>query len=206
MGYFGPFFYYTIYEICSEKLQGSTEQPVTIDDCIFRLHRRVVCSATRAKPTTVTRGLLLGQSCGLWSYETDGDYFEIKIPILLDLLDSDQKKTRLKRATIAGKKRLDKEEDKDKEVDVEEKPLQLLKFYIPEEINVTYQSVMGYPFWVIEHVAREAWPIYIADTKPGKDWPRFLSHYVKNAKENITALLESKAAESRLAEKYKDYE
>lgn len=118
LGYFGPFLYYTIYELCAEKLEKEHDRDVTCADCQFRFHRRVVCSATRAKPSTVVSGLDVGQSCGLWSYKTDGDYFEIKIPILLDLLESDQKKTRSKRDQNATKTRLEVEIEIEIEKDI----------------------------------------------------------------------------------------
>lgn len=185
LGYFGPFIYYTIYEICSEKLQGSTEQPIGIDDCIFRLHRRVVCSATRAKPSSVTRGLTLGQSCGLWSFKIDGDYFEIKIPILLDLLDSDQKKTRLKRDRFSAKKRLDKEEDKEEEVVVQKSTTTIEEFYVPDDIMQTLKTRLMYPESLITEIAHDAWLIYLGTDPTARKWPRFLTSYFKNEKERI---------------------
>lgn len=208
LGYFGPFLYYTIYEICSEKLQGSTEQPITIDDCIFRLHRRVVCSATRARPTSVSRGLDVGQTSGLWSYETDGDYFLIKIPILLELLDSDQKKTRLKRATIAGKKRLDKEEDKDKDKEEEANSIGCEVFSIPLRLMHDLKMLEGYPEKIITEVAKEAWLLYNASGDKKKDWKRFSAAYFKNEKQKIREriLNDPDEARERLIKKYEGSE
>lgn len=116
LGYFGPFLYYTIYEICNEKLEKRDDRVLIDADCEFRIHRRVICSAVRAKPSSVDSGMILGQSCKLWSFKKDGEFYEIKIPILLDLLESDQKKKRHKSATKASKKRLEEEEDKEEDI------------------------------------------------------------------------------------------
>lgn len=131
LGYFGPFFYYLIYEMCAEKLEKRlaakptdtvhrSDAGLEPDDCTFSFHQRVVCSASRAKPSTVGRALDAGQSCGLWTFSLNGVVIEISVPILLNLLDRDQKKTRLKRAQNAPKTRLDKDKDKDKEEDKDE--------------------------------------------------------------------------------------
>lgn len=101
LGYFGPFFKDTILEMCAEKLHQFDDRELTEEDCRFEFHRRVVESATRAKQSTVSRALVLGQSANFWKFETDGEYFKIFAPILLDLLDYDSKKSRARRAKIA---------------------------------------------------------------------------------------------------------
>lgn len=108
LGYFGPFFYYLIYELCAEKLEQELRTELTPEHCQFVFHQRVVCSASRAKPFTIGRALDAGQSCGLWSWELDGSYIKISMPILLNLLDRDMKKPRLKREKSAPNTRLDK--------------------------------------------------------------------------------------------------
>lgn len=117
MGYFGPFFYYLIYELCAEKLEQEESTSLSPDSCQFTFHQRVVCSASRAKPSTVLRALDAGQSCGLWSFELDGVYIKISLPILLNLLDRDMKKPRLKREKSAPKMRLDKSRIEESRVD-----------------------------------------------------------------------------------------
>jgi len=54
---------------------------------------------------------------GLWTFVLDEKQIKIKIPILLNLLDSDSKKARHTRATNATQSRLDKDKDKDKDKD-----------------------------------------------------------------------------------------
>jgi hypothetical protein len=118
LSYFGPFFYYTLYEICAEKLNRESDAELTENSCVFILHRRVIESATRARPSRIESALNAGQSCDLWTYKKVGDYFEISIPILLNLLDRDAKKPRSKRDHVAPKTRLDKDKDKDVHKDV----------------------------------------------------------------------------------------
>ena len=108
LGYFGPFFYYLIYELCAEKLENKLDAELTPECCEFVFHQRVVCSASRAKPSTVRRALDAGQSCGLWTFSLDGFQIKISIPILLNLRDRDQKRPRIKRDLNALKTRLEK--------------------------------------------------------------------------------------------------
>lgn len=115
LGYFGPFFKDTILEMCAEKMDRQTDRDLTADDCEFVFHRRVVESATRAKRSTVGRALDAGQSANFWRYSFDEEYIKISAPILLDLLEYDQKKSRQRRAEIAPGKRLEKSrEEKNK--------------------------------------------------------------------------------------------
>ena len=119
MGYFGPFFYYLMYELCAEKLDQKSKIPVTLEDCNFEFHHRIVCSASRAKLPTVRRALDAGQSCGLWTYFCDGSVIKISVPILLELLDRDMKNARKVRAKHAQDTRLDKDKELDKDIDIE---------------------------------------------------------------------------------------
>lgn len=128
LGYFGPFFKDTLLEMCAEKLDRKADRELTEDDCKFVFHRRVVESATRAKRTSVSRALDAGAKCNFWSYKADGDFFEISAPILLDLLEYDQKKSRQRRAPIVPEKRLRIEKNRieknreDKHGDCDEAP------------------------------------------------------------------------------------
>lgn len=137
MGYFGPFLYFTIYELCAEKLDKFEDRELTQDDCIFRFHRRVICSATRAKPSTVGRGMVLGQSCKLWSFKIDGNYIEIFVPILLELLEYDQKKSRQQRAEKAPRKRLEKEKETEAEEEKEKIKIQNYSVSTRQDIPTT---------------------------------------------------------------------
>lgn len=112
LGYFGPFFKDTLLEMCAEKLEQKSDRELTADDCTFTFHRRVVESATRAKRSTVVRALVGGQSANFWSFTEEGEYFKISAPILVDLLEYDQKKSRPRRAQIAPGSRLESEKEK----------------------------------------------------------------------------------------------
>lgn len=135
LGYFGPFFYYTIYEICAEKLEKIDGKELSKTSCEFRLHQRVVCSATRGKPTTVRRALDAGASCNLWSWELDGLYIKISIPILLNLLDREMKQPRRERGKSAAQTaaRIDKDKDKDKEQEQEEEVVVVFETKVSRE-------------------------------------------------------------------------
>lgn len=108
LGYFGPFFKDTLLEMCAEKLDRKTDRELSDDDCRFIFHRRVVESATRAKRSTVGRALVAGQTANFWTFTEDGEYFKIFAPILLDLLEYDQKKSRQRNALKVPESRLEK--------------------------------------------------------------------------------------------------
>ena len=107
LGYFGPFFYYSIFEMCAEKLDRKLDAKLTQDDCTFNFHRRVVCSTTRARPTTVVRALDAGATCGLWTYTLDREQIKISMPIILELLEFDLKRSRSSTVKTGPSYRLD---------------------------------------------------------------------------------------------------
>lgn len=190
--------YWLMIEILSQKFDG---------ECvIIELHEQELVKHLRIRSDCLVKELQKTWNSSLSLIERDGTLFRINAPILLDLLHRDYKRARTERVQSAPKNKELRIKNKEVEEEKATTAMPIQKFFIPEEINVTYQTVMGYPDWVIEHVAKEAWPIYIADSKPGKEWPRFLSHYIRNDKENITALIDDKISQQRLAEKYKDYE
>lgn len=121
-GYFAVFLYYTLYEMCAEKLDKFKDRSLAEVDCEFVFHRRVVESALRARPTTVRRVLDLGSECGLWTYSLNGELFKFNVPILLELLDYDSKKSRQDRARIAPGSRLESEPEPEPQSEPQSEP------------------------------------------------------------------------------------
>lgn len=140
LGYFGPFFYYLIYEMCAEKIEEKPVGSHSVDSFTFRFHQRVVCSAARAKLSTVLRALDAGQSCEIWTYTRDGSEIEVKVPIMLNLLDRDLKKPRSNRANVARKPRSDKDKDKDTDKDVDKELRKAIWCAYKESFNARYKT------------------------------------------------------------------
>lgn len=107
-GHFGVSSYYILIEMCAEKLEQKSDECLTDADCSFAFHQRVVRQSLRTTPTNLRHLLDTCQTLGLLTFDITDALVEIKMPILLNLLDRDQKKPRLNRVTDAGKKRLDK--------------------------------------------------------------------------------------------------
>lgn len=107
-GHFGVAGYYILLEMCAEKLEQKSDDCLTEVDLLFSFHQRIVRQNLRASLTNVRRLLDQCQTFGLLTFEITSDLIEIKMPILLNLLDSDQKKPRLNRVTSANGLRLEK--------------------------------------------------------------------------------------------------
>lgn len=108
--------YFLLIELCAEKLDKKEDEDLSEADCVFVFHRRVIESTLRLKLQGVIRLLDTCSTCGLLCYESDGNVIKISMPKLLEYLEYDQKKSRRKTAAIPPEKRLDKEEDKDKDI------------------------------------------------------------------------------------------
>lgn len=117
MGHTGLCFF-ILQEICTNKLQ-KPDNVLSEADCTFRFHQRLIRDKLRLNQTKMVRLLDICSVLGQLSYKLDGNMIEIKMPILLKLLDRDTKKARQQRATDAQLCRLDIELDKDKESDKE---------------------------------------------------------------------------------------
>jgi len=116
LGYFGPYAYGVIVQMCGEKLQRNKERELNESDCTFNFHERLVRQNLRASRTNVRRMLDQCQKLELLSYCDNGSFLEIKMPMLLKLLDHDSKKTRTKAERKQNESRLEeeKEEEEDK--------------------------------------------------------------------------------------------
>lgn len=108
LGHFGVAGYFILLEMCAEKLEQKSDESLTEVDLLFSFHQRIVRQNLRTSQTNLRRLLDICQTLGLLTFEVTQDLVEIKMPILLNLLDRDQKKPRLNRVTTATNKRLDK--------------------------------------------------------------------------------------------------
>lgn len=115
--------YFIIMEMCAEKLERpnglETDRKLSgslsDDDCEFSFHRRVVESALRLRRAAVERLLSCCQTSNLLTYSLDGELIKIKMPILLDLLDYDSKRSRTVRGGISKRSRLESESESESE-------------------------------------------------------------------------------------------
>lgn len=115
VGHGGATAYYFIIELCAEKLEKIPGRELSDNDCIFTFNQKVIQNVTRMKRKSIQNVIRIGAECGVWEAKANGNEIEIKMPILLDLLDRDLKGTRSRRAQDAQKPRpeLDIELDKD---------------------------------------------------------------------------------------------
>lgn len=109
--------YFLLVEMCAEKLEKD-EQGLTEADCLFSFHTRIIRQNLRISPTNLRRLLDVCAANGLLSFELSGNSLQIKMPILLNLLERNTKKAQQTRIESARNTHLDK--DKDKDVDKEE--------------------------------------------------------------------------------------
>lgn len=100
MGHLGPASYYFLIEMCVEKLIQKPDRNLEEADCSFQFHQRIVRQTLRISPTNLRRLLCILQEVGLISYEFSGNTLQIKMPILLDLLHYDNKKTGKRRVSV----------------------------------------------------------------------------------------------------------
>ena len=206
-GYFGPFVYYTIYELCAEKLYDILSSDNACIDPVFRLHRRVVCSVTRAKPSSICCVLVTGQICGLLSFNYDGTFFEFKIPILLKLLNRDSKSARTVRASNAYNARLDKDKDKDKDKEyissvvgktTTEQDLIFLflfkniKIEVEKNLYEKWIEIYSHEFVTHELKQIETWLMINKHKAPRKDFKRFINNWLNRGWESYRKKLDTK--------------
>lgn len=117
MGHVGPCSYYFLVEMCAEKLEQKQDKSLESSDCLFSFHQRIVRQNLRISLTNLRRLLDICQTFGLLSFEFRGTSIEIKMPMLLDLLEYDQKKSRARRAQVAPESRLEKNREEKSRVE-----------------------------------------------------------------------------------------
>lgn len=118
-GHVGVSWYYLLTEICAEKLDKPLHGDITTASCAFSFDKAFVELSLRGTFAKIERWLRHGVVMGLWSFTTTDHELRLNYPILLELLDSDQRKTRSRRDRDATQTLLDKEQDKEKEKEVD---------------------------------------------------------------------------------------
>lgn len=220
-GYFGVAGYYILLEMCAEKLEQKSDESLTEVDLLFSFHQRIVRQNLRTSLTNLRRLLDQCQTLGLLKFEISSDLIEIKMPILLNLLDSDQKKPRLNRVTSANSLRLEKSriekirEDKEKEYiapnDKVENPSQSAVAVVDEktgnkvsvkissslEIKISSDLVSAwsdtYPKEFLELELKNArnWVLSNPHKAPKSAWGRFLNSWFQRGWERYRTTLKS---------------
>ena len=118
-GHMGPCAYYFLVEMCAEKLEKRKNGAVTEEDCEFNFSSTLVRQNLHISQTRVRLLLDFCSTIGLLRYDVYEKFINIKMPKLLEYLDSDHKKPRLRRELTAIKTPLELELELDKELDKE---------------------------------------------------------------------------------------
>ena len=118
-GHTGIAWYYLLMEICTEKMQKLPDKKLSKDDCKFSFDWVFIRSSLRGNRVKIESWLGHGQVMGLWSFTSTRSELSLEMPILLDLLDSDSRRSRSRRDSDATESRLDIDIDKDIEEDKE---------------------------------------------------------------------------------------
>lgn len=113
MGHAGPCCLFFLMELCAEKLEKIPDKNLESSDCLFEFHERVVRQNLRISQAKLKKLLNICQGFGLFTFDFSGNILKISMPMLLDLLEYDQKKTRHRRASVVNPARLEAEEDTD---------------------------------------------------------------------------------------------
>lgn len=108
--------YYLLVEMCAEKLEKKGDEMLTEADCQFHFHTRIVKQNLRLTTEKLKRLLSGCDANGLLSFQFDGSFLQINMPILLNLLNRDEFLARKIRAEHATKTRLDIDKNKNKNI------------------------------------------------------------------------------------------
>lgn len=139
-GHAGPCCYWILVELCAEKLERKLDGNPTEDDCVFTFHRRAIEWPMRLRSSAVDRLLSSCQLCNLVTFKKKGEFYEIKMPILLDLLDYDSKRSRSRRVQVAAGSRLESESESESDTDIEsEKDITDSKESVSAELSKSVQ-------------------------------------------------------------------
>lgn len=115
-------------ELCAEKLER-LDRELTESDCVFTFNRVHFQSVLRLKRSGCDSVLVWLSEWNWIQFSTDQNEITIKMPMLLDLLDYDSKKSRTRRAPIAHEKRLESESDIESESERDIKATSLFELW-----------------------------------------------------------------------------
>lgn len=116
MGMAGVGCYWTLVELCAEKLEKLPHEEYTEAHCVFRFHERIVRQSLHLSSTNVAQMLNICQTLVALSWTRVGNEVEIKMPKLLEYMDRDSKRARTMRDMPAPKR---KNKEKEKNIDIE---------------------------------------------------------------------------------------
>lgn len=122
LGHAGPNCYWILLELCAAKLEKKPDEDLTKADCKFNFHLRKVRERFRLSSTKVESWFNLASTLGLLTFQISEREIEISFPQIIEILESDQKKSRAKSVSAPPETRLEEDKDKeeDKELDKEE--------------------------------------------------------------------------------------
>lgn len=152
MGHIGPCCMFFLMEMCAEKLERIPNKTLESSDCLFEFHERIVRQNLRISSTKLKNFLNICQGFGLLSFEFSGNILKISMPILLDLLDYDHKKTRQRRARVVNLSALESEQDTEKETEQESD--------VPGRVNKSPKPVRKKPSSESTELNKKIWQSY----------------------------------------------
>lgn len=117
-GHTGIACYYILLELCAEKLNKKSTEKFTEHHVKFEFHKSIIRQNFKTSWTKVELMLNQYQTLDLLFWTKNQSIVKIEIPILLDLLDSDHKRTRQRRGKDASWTPLELELEKELEVEV----------------------------------------------------------------------------------------
>lgn len=114
LGMAGIGMYWTLVELCGEKLEKLATEEYSEAHCHFEFEVGYFCQKLGTRPTYVRKILDIFQTSGLLLAESSEYEIKISMPKLLESLDRDSKRARQERAGAAPKrKRKNKREEKE---------------------------------------------------------------------------------------------
>lgn len=117
-GHMGISCYWTLVEMCSEKLEKNRDEECQIEHCVFDFNPSTLRKNLRISSTKLEKFLNKTSELSLLSWKKAEQKFIIEMPKLLESLDRDSRRARPERATAAPKRESeDKELDKDNKSD-----------------------------------------------------------------------------------------
>lgn len=202
--------YWTLVELCAEKLIKDDAEEFTVEHCNFTFHHRYIRDTLETHQLKNLLMYLRSMSdVGLMSFECIDDVIVISMPKLLECMDRDAKRARTKRAASAPKKKnKDKEEDKEKEEDICSEPSNLVPIKPPssnalisissnQQVAISTDLIKSwadtYPkeFLDIEVKKARSWIIANPHKAPKKSWGRFFNSWFDRGWEKYRTTLKS---------------
>lgn len=103
LGHMGPSCYWTLVELCAEKLDKKEEEEFSVAHCNFRFHERVLRTKLRVSSRNLRKFLGICSELSQVFSTFSGNQIEIEFPKLLESLDRDSKRARAVRGQSAPK-------------------------------------------------------------------------------------------------------